>query len=141
VGLFTFIFRLIEWNSINFVVTTERCIYRSGVFAKRGIEIPLDRINTVFFNQGVFERLVRAGDLAIESAGENSRQSFSDIYDPLSAKVVAVNGELDGDPELVNSDPYGAGWLVDLSVDSESDLDDALEAMMDAEGYASITTT
>ncbi|KQU34861.1 glycine cleavage system protein GcvH [Rhodococcus sp. BP-349] len=77
-----------------------------------------------------------------ESLGEvESTKSVSDIYAPLSAKVVAVNGELDGDPELVNSDPYGAGWLVDLSVDSESDLDDALEAMMDAEGYASITTT
>jgi uncharacterized membrane protein YdbT with pleckstrin-like domain len=88
VGLVTFLARLIQWNSINFVVTTERCIYRSGVFAKRGIEIPLDRINTVFFNQGVFERLVRAGDLAIESAGENSRQSFSDIYDPLNVQNV-----------------------------------------------------
>jgi glycine cleavage system H protein len=77
-----------------------------------------------------------------ESLGEvESTKSVSDIYAPLSAKVVAVNGELDGDPELVNSDPYGAGWLVDLSVDSESELDDALESMLDAEGYASITST
>ena len=92
----------------------------------------------------VFVQLPTEGDAvsAGESLGEvESTKSVSDIYAPLSAKVVAVNGELDGDPELVNSDPYGAGWLVDLSVDSESDLDDALEAMMDAEGYASITTT
>ncbi|MGB3770553.1 MAG: glycine cleavage system protein GcvH [Rhodococcus sp. (in: high G+C Gram-positive bacteria)] len=76
-----------------------------------------------------------------ESLGEvESTKSVSDIYAPLSAKVVAVNGELDGDPELVNSDPYGAGWLVDLSVESETELDDALEAMLDAEGYASITS-
>ena len=86
VGLCVFLFRLIEWNYINFVVTTERCIYRSGVFAKTGIEIPLDRINTVFFNQTIFERLVRAGDLAIESAGENSRQQFSDIWNPLNVQ-------------------------------------------------------
>lgn len=82
-ALVAFLARLIEWNSTNFVVTTERCIYRAGVFAKSGIEIPLDRISAVFFNQTVFERLVRAGDIAIESSGENSRQSFSDISNPL----------------------------------------------------------
>lgn len=83
VALVAFLARLVQWYCINFVVTTERCIYRSGVFAKTGIEIPLDRINTVFFNQTFFERIVRAGDIAIESAGENSRQQFSDIYNPL----------------------------------------------------------
>lgn len=83
VALVAFVARLIQWNSINFVVTTERCIYRAGVFAKSGIEIPLDRISTVFFNQTIFERMVRAGDIGIESAGENSRQSFSDISNPL----------------------------------------------------------
>jgi len=83
VALVAFLARLLQWYFINFVVTTERCIYRSGVFAKTGIEIPLDRINTVFFNQSFFERIVRAGDIAIESAGENSRQQFSDIYNPL----------------------------------------------------------
>jgi uncharacterized membrane protein YdbT with pleckstrin-like domain len=88
VALVVFLARLVQWNAINFVVTSERCIYRSGVFAKTGIEIPLDRINTVFFNQTFFERLVRAGDLAIESAGENSRQSFSDIYNPLNVQNV-----------------------------------------------------
>ncbi|MBY6366020.1 glycine cleavage system protein GcvH [Rhodococcoides corynebacterioides] len=76
-----------------------------------------------------------------ESLGEvESTKSVSDIYAPLSGTVAAVNGDLDGDPELVNSDPYGAGWLVDLTVASESDLDDALEGMLDAEAYASITS-
>ncbi|MBT1192691.1 glycine cleavage system protein GcvH [Rhodococcoides kroppenstedtii] len=75
-----------------------------------------------------------------ESFGEvESTKSVSDIYAPLSGTVAAVNGDLDGDPELVNSDPYGAGWLVDLTAASESDLDDALEGMLDAEAYASIT--
>lgn len=83
VALVGFVARLIQWSSINFVVTTERCIYRAGVFAKSGIEIPLDRITTVLFNQSLFERIVRAGDIGIESAGENSRQSFSDISNPL----------------------------------------------------------
>jgi len=86
--LVTFLAKLIVWNSINFVVTTERCIYRSGVFRKTGIEIPLDRINTVFFNQNFLERLVHAGDIGIESAGQGSRQEFDDIYNPVNVQNV-----------------------------------------------------
>lgn len=77
-----FLVRLVEWRTTNFVVTSDRCIYRSGIVSKQGIEIPLDRINTVFFNQSIFERVIGAGDIAIESAGEGSRQEFSDIRDP-----------------------------------------------------------
>jgi len=86
--LVTFLAKLIVWTSINFVVTTERCIYRSGVFRKTGIEIPLDRINTVFFNQNFLERLVHAGDIGIESAGQGSRQEFDDIYNPVNVQNV-----------------------------------------------------
>lgn len=77
-----FVSKYISWISDNFVVTTERVISRSGVFAKSGIEIPLDRINTVFFNQTVFERLLGAGDLGVESAGEAGRQNFYAIRKP-----------------------------------------------------------
>ena len=62
--------RYARWITTNFVVTTDRLIYRHGVLAKHGIEIPLERVNTVFFNQSVFERMLGAGDLVIESAGE-----------------------------------------------------------------------
>ncbi len=72
----------LRWTTTNFVVTSERVISRSGIVAKRGIEIPLDRINTVFFNQSLFERMIGAGDLGIESAGEGGRQTFSDIRQP-----------------------------------------------------------
>jgi uncharacterized membrane protein YdbT with pleckstrin-like domain len=74
--------RYLAWRNINFVVTTDRLIYRSGVMAKRGIEIPLERVNTVFFRQGVFERLIGAGDLSIESGGEMGMQRFTDIRHP-----------------------------------------------------------
>jgi len=57
-------------------------ISRTGIVSKEGIEIPLDRINTVFFNQSIFERMIGAGDLGIESAGEGGRQEFSDIRKP-----------------------------------------------------------
>jgi uncharacterized membrane protein YdbT with pleckstrin-like domain len=74
--------RYTRWRNINFVVTTDRLIYRHGVLAKHGIEIPLDRVNTVFFRQSVFERMVGSGDLVIESAGEMGRQAFSNVRHP-----------------------------------------------------------
>jgi uncharacterized membrane protein YdbT with pleckstrin-like domain len=69
------------WMTTNFVVTSDRVIYRSGVLSKRSIEIPLDRINTVVSNQGPFERILGAGDIEIESAGEQPAK-FTDIRKP-----------------------------------------------------------
>jgi uncharacterized membrane protein YdbT with pleckstrin-like domain len=74
--------RYAKWVTTNFVVTTDRLIYRHGVLAKHGIEIPLERVNTVFFSQSIFERILRAGDLVIESAGERGQQSFSNVRNP-----------------------------------------------------------
>ncbi len=74
--------RYLEWSTTEFVVTTERVISRNGIFAKNGIEIPLDRINTVFFEQTAFERIAGAGNLGIESAGEGGRQTFTNIKKP-----------------------------------------------------------
>jgi uncharacterized membrane protein YdbT with pleckstrin-like domain len=72
----------LEWVTTNFVITTDRLIYRHGVLSKHGIEIPLDRVNTVFFSQSVIERMVGSGDLVIESAGEMGRQDFSNVRKP-----------------------------------------------------------
>lgn len=55
-----------------------------------------------------------------------STKSVSDVYAPLSGTVVAVNEALDGTPELVNSDPYGEGWLFEL-VPSDAAAVDALQ--------------
>jgi uncharacterized membrane protein YdbT with pleckstrin-like domain len=74
--------RWLDWRTTNFVVTTDRLIYRHGVLAKHGIEIPLERVNNVLFSQRLFERLIGAGDLVIESAGESGRQAFSDVRKP-----------------------------------------------------------
>jgi len=74
--------RLAKWTTTNFVVTTDRLIYRSGVLAKKGIEIPLERVNNIHFNQSIFERMLRSGDLMIESGGERGQQMFSDIGRP-----------------------------------------------------------
>jgi uncharacterized membrane protein YdbT with pleckstrin-like domain len=71
-----------KWATTNFVITTDRLIYRHGVVSKHGIEIPLDRVNTVFFSQSILERMVGSGDLVIESAGELGRQDFSNVRKP-----------------------------------------------------------
>ena len=60
-----------------------------------------------------------------------SVKAASDIYAPVSGKVVAVNEDLDANPALINTDPYGDGWLFELELlDTEE-----LEGMKDAEGY------
>ncbi len=71
-----------RWATTNFVITTDRLVYRTGVLAKHGIEIPLERVNTVFFSQSILERVLGSGDLAIESAGEMGRQEFSNVRKP-----------------------------------------------------------
>lgn len=74
--------RWVNWNGVNFVITTDRLIFRSGVVSKRGIEIPLERINTVFYSQSVPERMVGSGDLSVESAGEGGQQHFANVRRP-----------------------------------------------------------
>lgn len=55
-------------------------------------------------------------------------KAVSDLYCPIAGEVVEVNGELDAGPQLVNSDPYGDGWMVKIKVDNPDDLDDLLAA-------------
>jgi len=74
--------QLVPWWFTCFAVTSERVIVRRGVVAQHGIEIPLDRINTVFFEQTALERILGAGDLVVESASEQGRQVFKDIAHP-----------------------------------------------------------
>ncbi len=76
------VIRYLKWMTTNFVVTSDRLIFRSGVLAKMGVEIPLERVNTIHFNQTIFERMTGAGDLVIESGGEDGQQRFTDIRRP-----------------------------------------------------------
>jgi len=61
-----------------------------------------------------------------------SVKAASDIYAPIAGEIVAVNEELEDSPELVNSDPYGDGWLFKIKADDETEV----EGLLDAEGYA-----
>ncbi len=71
-----------RWLTTHFVITNRRVIFRTGLLAKRGIEIPIDRVNTVYFHQSIWERLLGVGDLLIESGGETGQQRFTDIRQP-----------------------------------------------------------
>ena len=71
-----------RWLTTHFVITNRRVIFRTGLLTKRGIEIPIDRVNTVHFHQSIWERVLGAGDLLIESGGETGQQRFTDIRQP-----------------------------------------------------------
>lgn len=82
----------------------------------------------------VFVELPDVGDAV--STGDDvavaeSVKAASDVYAPISGEVVAVNEDLEDSPELVNSDPYGDGWLFKIKADDESEV----EGLLDAEGY------
>ncbi|OBB95714.1 glycine cleavage system protein GcvH [Mycobacterium sp. 852002-40037_SCH5390672] len=86
---------------------------------------------------------VGADVTAGESFGEvESTKSVSDLYAPLSGKVAAVNSDLNASPQLVNSDPYGAGWLLDIQFEgSEAEaLDSSIAALLDANTYRATLT-
>ena len=85
--LATVVGRVLRWSTTHFVLTTERLIFRSGVVAKFGREIPLERINDVTFSQSLFERMIGAGDLLLESAGEHGQSRFANIRDPEAVQL------------------------------------------------------
>jgi glycine cleavage system H protein len=74
---------------------------------------------------------VAAGDSFSEV---ESTKSVSDIYAPVSGTVVAVNDALGTAPEVLNSDPYGAGWICDIEMSNPADV----EGLLDAAGYQAL---
>lgn len=74
--------KYMAWARTYFVVTNQRVIYRTGVVARHGVEIPLERINNINFNQRIFERMIGAGNLVIESAGEQGNTVFDFVRHP-----------------------------------------------------------
>lgn len=82
----------------------------------------------------------------IETEGESVEQgnifgtveavkTVSDLFMPLTGTVSEVNAELEGEPELVNSDPYGKGWMIKIEVENP----DEAEGLLSAEDYADLT--
>lgn len=82
----------------------------------------------------VFVELPDVGDEV--STGDDivvaeSVKAASDVYAPISGEIVAVNEDLEDSPELVNSDPFGDGWMFKIKAEDASEV----ESLLDAEGY------
>ncbi len=71
---------------------------------------------------------VSTGD---DVAVAESVKAASDVYAPITGEIIAVNEDLEDSPELVNSDPYGDGWLFKIKADDPAEVED----LLDAEGY------
>jgi len=83
----------------------------------------------------VYVQLPKVGDTVTEGVvcGEiESTKSVSELFSPVSGKVVSVNTQLDSAPETLNSDPYGAGWIAEIEISTPS------VALMDAAGYSAL---
>ena len=111
---------------------------------REGDEYNVVRVGITSFAQDalgdvVYVSLPAVGDsiAAGDACGEvESTKSVSDIYAPLAGEVTAVNDSLDGTPELVNSDPYGEGWMFELRIEDRS----ALDGLLDSAGYVATLT-
>jgi uncharacterized membrane protein YdbT with pleckstrin-like domain len=77
----------LRWATTHFVLTTDRLIFRSGVLSKHSKEIPLERLNDVTFSQSLWDRVIGAGDLFIESAGERGQTVFENMPKPEAVQV------------------------------------------------------
>ena len=113
-----------EWAKV-----TEGNTVRVGItdFAQKSLG------DIVFVSVHGVDSTVESGD----TFGEvESTKSVSDLYAPVSGSVVARNEALDEQPDLVNSDPYGAGWIAELEVEDVSVLD----SLLDAEAYGQVTS-
>jgi len=74
--------KVLAWRATLLVLTSSRVIYRTGVLRRIGREIPIDRVQDVTYQQGLLERIVGAGTLTVESAGERGVEPFFDIRRP-----------------------------------------------------------
>jgi uncharacterized membrane protein YdbT with pleckstrin-like domain len=82
VALLFFLRRYAEWITTDFVLTTDRLIYRKGILSRQGKEIPLERLNDVSYTQSLFQRMLGAGDLLVESGGERGQSQFGSFAHP-----------------------------------------------------------
>ena len=118
--------RYCKWLTTNFVITSDRVIFRHGLFAKSGIEIPLERVNSVHFSQGILERMLGAGDLLIESGAEAGQQRFTDVKNPDKIQNL-IHSQMELNEARMRDSAKGAAAAGD---DHASQLE-RLEAMRD----------
>lgn len=91
----------LRWQFTMFVLTTDRLITRHGIVAKHSREIPLERINDVTFTQSVLERVLGAGDLLVESAGERGQTRITDVRKPEQVQLMIYKQTEDNSTRIV----------------------------------------
>lgn len=99
--------RYLKWSTTHFVITSQRVVFRTGIISKSGIEIPLDRVNNVNFHQSIFERILGAGDLLIESGGEDGQSRYSDVRHPDRVQKL-IHSQIEGVSQRRAAYPTGA---------------------------------
>jgi glycine cleavage system H protein len=93
--------------------------------------------DVVFVQLPAIDDVVEVGESFAEV---ESTKSVSDIFGPLGGVISAVNEDLEASPDLVNAAPYAGGWLVEITVGADDDLDELVGDMLDAVGYGAITS-
>ena len=97
VVLVRFIRRYTRWGSTTMVLTNERLVVRTGVFAKAGREIPLERISDISYHQSLFERMIGAGDLLVDSVGDGGQQVLRMVPRPVRVQQAIHKQMAQGD--------------------------------------------
>lgn len=90
--------RFANWKTTRFAITSERVAYQSGMFRRRGVSIPLNRVNNVNFNQSLIARIFNNGVVTIESAGETGDSVFENIPDPQQVRAL-IFGQVEADEQ------------------------------------------
>lgn len=132
--------RVLDWLTTGYVITNERVVFRAGVLARRGVEIPLESITNVAFNQSVFERIIRSGDLLIESAGEQGQSRYTDIRDPEALQSLiyqlreARTVELRGSRPSVAAEIEAMVKLRDDGVITEEEFQNRKRRLLESDG-------
>ena len=131
--LFLSVGPFLQWLYTNFVLTSDRLITRSGVIAKQSKEIPLERINDVTFTQSIFERMLGAGDLMVESAGERGQTRITAVRNPEQMQLTIYK-----ETEKNNDRMMGRG---DPAPRAEATIPEQIEALsrLKEQGVISVT--
>jgi uncharacterized membrane protein YdbT with pleckstrin-like domain len=128
----------VKWRTTDFILTTDRLVTRSGVFSRQTREIPLERINDLACHQSLFERMIHAGDLMIESAGERGQETFANVADPFNVQNTihkAIEGATTvGRANVADTIPEQIEKLDELrkrGVVSQAEFDDKKRRLLD----------
>jgi len=90
--------RFVVWRTTTFAVSDKRVAYQSGLVSRRGVSIPLNRVNNVNFSQGVVDRMLNNGTVTIESAGQTGDSVFENIPDPQTVRQMIFT-QMDADEQ------------------------------------------